>query len=84
MAQRGWVIPTSGTFDARGDEVCRKFQDEKGLVVDGKVGPITWKATWTTPVTRGEPAWPEESEELPWDESDELPWDGDDDRGPSL
>jgi peptidoglycan hydrolase-like protein with peptidoglycan-binding domain len=53
MAQRGWVLPTSGVFDARCDEVCRRFQDEKGLVVDGMVGPITWRATWTAPVTRG-------------------------------
>jgi peptidoglycan hydrolase-like protein with peptidoglycan-binding domain len=84
MAQRGWVIPTSGTFDARCDEVCRRFQDEKGLVVDGKVGPITWKATWTAPVTRGEPGWPEEPEPE-WPEgSEELPWDGDDDRRPLL
>ncbi len=67
MAKRGWRIPTGGTFDARCDEVCRQFQAEKNLVVDGKVGPVTWRVTWTAPVTRGEPAWPEESDGVTWD-----------------
>jgi hypothetical protein len=51
MAERGWSIPESGTFDARSDHVCRQFQQEKGLGIDGKVGPKTWAATWTSPVT---------------------------------
>ena len=97
MAQRGWRIPTSGRFDARCDQVCRRFQAEKALVVDGKVGPVTWRATWTAPVTLGEPWRPDEPEEpaepgegeepeereLP-DGSDEFRWDGDDDRPPLL
>ncbi|HEX6681106.1 MAG TPA: peptidoglycan-binding domain-containing protein [Gaiellaceae bacterium] len=51
MAQRGWQIAATGIFDATSDDVCRKFQQEKGLVVDGKVGGGTWRTTWTAPVT---------------------------------
>jgi hypothetical protein len=51
MAKRGWRVKATGTFDAASDQVCRKFQAEKGLDKDGKVGPATWSATWTTPVT---------------------------------
>jgi len=76
MSRRGWRIPTSGTFDARCDEACRAFQGEKGLVVDGKVGPVTWKATWTAPVTRGEGG------EEPLEESEGVTWDGDGDGAP--
>lgn|GEM_PF-7090824 len=51
MAKRGWRIQASGTFDAASDQVCRKFQAEKGLDQDGKVGSATWAAAWTAPVT---------------------------------
>ena len=51
MAKRGWRIKTTGTFDAASDQVCRKFQAEKDLDQDGKVGPATWAAAWTAPVT---------------------------------
>lgn len=51
MAARGWRITASGVFDATSDQVCRKFQAEKGLTQDGKVGPATWAAAWTAPVT---------------------------------
>jgi hypothetical protein len=51
MANRGWRIGATGTFDAASDQVCRKFQAEKGLAQDGKVGPATWAAAWTAPVT---------------------------------
>jgi peptidoglycan hydrolase-like protein with peptidoglycan-binding domain len=51
MAKRGWRISATGTFDAASDQVCRKFQAEKGLDQDGKVGPATWAAAWTAPVT---------------------------------
>ena len=51
MAERGWSIHSSGTFDGDSDRVCRQFQREKGLTVDGKVGPNTWRATWAAPVT---------------------------------
>jgi hypothetical protein len=52
MAKRGWAIDATGTFDAKSEQVCRKFQAEKGLVHhDGKVGPETWGGTWTAPIT---------------------------------
>jgi peptidoglycan hydrolase-like protein with peptidoglycan-binding domain len=47
MRARGWAIPVTGTFDARSEEVCRTFQTEKGLQVDGTVGEETWHAAWT-------------------------------------
>ena len=31
--------------------VATGFQREKGLSVDGLIGPDTWAAAWTTPVT---------------------------------
>jgi hypothetical protein len=51
MAHRGWRIEVSGAYDAASDHVCRQFQAEKGLGVDGVVGAKTWKATWSAPVT---------------------------------
>jgi peptidoglycan hydrolase-like protein with peptidoglycan-binding domain len=51
MANRAWRIAVDGSFGAESDRVCRRFQEEKGLLVDGKVGPITWSSTWTAPVT---------------------------------
>lgn len=51
MAHRGWKIPVSGTYDAASEKVCRKFQAEKGLHVDGVVGPETWRLAFQAPIT---------------------------------
>jgi hypothetical protein len=51
MRDRGWKIGVDGEFGAESDRVCRKFQAEKKLQVDGEVGPNTWKASWMAPVT---------------------------------
>jgi peptidoglycan hydrolase-like protein with peptidoglycan-binding domain len=51
MRQRGWDITISGAYSAQSAGVCRAFQQEKGLEVDGVVGPATWRAAWTEPVT---------------------------------
>jgi GH25 family lysozyme M1 (1,4-beta-N-acetylmuramidase) len=51
MAQRGWTIIQDGRFGPTSESVCRSFQAEKGLGADGLVGPKTWAATWTAPVT---------------------------------
>jgi hypothetical protein len=51
MAHRGWTVPVAGRFDAACDRACRLFQAEKGIRVDGLVGPATWAAAWAAPVT---------------------------------
>jgi putative peptidoglycan binding protein len=51
MSARGWTIGVDGIYGPQSESVCRSFQSEKGLSVDGLVGPNTWAATWTAPVT---------------------------------
>jgi len=51
MRSRGWGISADGIYGPQSEDACRKFQREKGLGVDGKVGPQTWSTTWTAPVT---------------------------------
>ena len=51
MASRGWGISADGMYGSQSEDVCRSFQAEKGLGVDGLVGPQTWGAAWTAPVT---------------------------------
>ena len=51
MAARGWSIAVDGVYGPASAQVCQQFQSEKGLGVDGLVGPQTWSASWTAPVT---------------------------------
>lgn len=52
MAARGWSIGgIDGCYGPTCTNVCRQFQQEKGLSVDGLVGPQTWSTSWTAPVT---------------------------------
>ena len=51
MSDRGWSIAVDQWYGSGSEKVCRQFQGEKGLAVDGLVGPATWSATWTAPVT---------------------------------
>lgn len=51
LAERGWTIDIDGDFGPATDKVVRGFQADKGLEVDGEVGPKTWSALWTAPVT---------------------------------
>lgn len=51
MAKRGWYIQVDDQYGPQSESVCRQFQTEKGLDVDGIVGPVTWNAAWTAPVT---------------------------------
>jgi hypothetical protein len=51
MAARGWTIAVDGRYGPQSADVCEAFQQEKGLTADGLVGPVTWEATWTAPVT---------------------------------
>jgi murein L,D-transpeptidase YcbB/YkuD len=53
MIARGWDLGSSpiDVFDRRSDEVLRKFQAEKGLEIDGKIGPNSWDSAWELAVT---------------------------------
>jgi hypothetical protein len=51
MKDRGWSLSVDGCYGSQSEGVCRQFQAEKGLTVDGDVGPKTWGATWSAPVT---------------------------------
>ncbi|WP_433184890.1 peptidoglycan-binding domain-containing protein [Actinoallomurus sp. CA-150999] len=51
MKDRGWSIAVDSDYGDDSERICKAFQKEKGLKVDGIVGPITWKATWEAPVT---------------------------------
>lgn len=51
MDRRGWSIAVDGKYGPGSESVCRRFQREKGLKVDGVVGPQTWKAAWSAAVT---------------------------------
>ncbi|QEI43563.1 hypothetical protein BMF77_04183 [Dolichospermum sp. UHCC 0315A] len=59
MIHRGWNLGSGGTtgkgddsvFSERDHEVLIKFQQEKGLEVDGKIGPQSWNAAWEAPIT---------------------------------
>ncbi|MGF1426837.1 GH25 family lysozyme [Kitasatospora sp. LaBMicrA B282] len=51
MHDRGWPLGVDGWYGQQSQTVCRQFQQEKGLTVDGIVGPATWAASWNDPVT---------------------------------
>lgn len=51
MASRGWSITADGSFGPETEKVCKQFQKEKGLGVDGRIGLQTWNKAWTSPVT---------------------------------
>jgi hypothetical protein len=51
MAARGWGLVPDGLYGPDSEEICRQFQAEKRLAVDGVVGPQTWEETWAAPLT---------------------------------
>jgi len=51
MANRGWALSVDGWYGLESLSICKTFQAEKGLRVDGVVGPSTWNAAWAAPVT---------------------------------
>jgi len=46
MAAQGRQITVDADYGPGSAEVCRGFQREKGLVVDGELGPMTWANSW--------------------------------------
>lgn len=44
LAERGYSLEVDGDFGKQTDRVVREFQSDRGLTVDGVVGPITWAA----------------------------------------
>ncbi|TQS29118.1 N-acetylmuramoyl-L-alanine amidase [Microbispora sp. KK1-11] len=51
MERRGWDITVDGQYGPQSADVCRRFQAEKGLAVDGIVGARTWRAAFEAPIT---------------------------------
>lgn len=51
MRRRGWKLSTDGCYGAESAGICRQFQAEKGLPVDGHVGPRTWWESWHAPIS---------------------------------
>ena len=50
---RGWskIGTPDGLWGPNTEFVVRQFQAQKGLTVDGAVGPATWAKAWSEPVT---------------------------------
>lgn len=48
---RGWRLPELRFFDDAMERVVLEFQAEKGLRVDGIIGPVTWWAIWHAPIS---------------------------------
>jgi len=51
MHKRGWRVGVDGIYGQESQRVCRQFQAEKQLAVDGVVGRYTWTAVWTARIT---------------------------------
>lgn len=51
MKKRGWDIAADGDYGDRSEQVCRAFQREKHLHIDGVLGPKTWRMAWEAPIT---------------------------------
>jgi N-acetyl-anhydromuramyl-L-alanine amidase AmpD len=51
LHDRGWTIGVDGLYGPNTQQNVVEFQREKGLEPDGLIGPDTWAAAWTSPVT---------------------------------
>jgi peptidoglycan hydrolase-like protein with peptidoglycan-binding domain len=58
MVERGWrqslgrPFAVDGIYGSQSEAVCKSFQKEQALAVDGVVGPVTWNCAWACPVRR--------------------------------
>ncbi|WP_240506328.1 peptidoglycan-binding protein [Thermoactinospora rubra] len=50
MSRRGWNIAVDGAYGPDSRDVCRRFQRNQGIAVDGVVGPVTWRLAWEAPL----------------------------------
>lgn len=50
MAARGHGLVVDGIYGSGSDQACRELQRNADLTVDGVVGPVTWRKTWSAPV----------------------------------
>lgn len=51
MASRGWGLDVDGWYGLQSLSIAKTFQAEKHLTVDGVIGPQSWNAAWSAPVT---------------------------------
>ncbi len=51
LSDRGFTIQVDGDFGAETAIAVKSFQANKGLDVDGVVGPLTWNVLWTAPIS---------------------------------
>lgn len=51
LRDRGWHISADGRYGDETENVVKQFQKNKGLTVDGLIGPDTWHAIFSLPVT---------------------------------
>lgn len=51
LRDRGWNIAVDGSYGPKTEAIVRLFQKDKRLAQDGIVGPATWKAIFTSPIT---------------------------------
>jgi hypothetical protein len=51
MRQRGWTLKADGRLSLADGKILKAFQKEKGLTVDGRLGPKSFAAAWTAKVS---------------------------------
>ncbi|HXW79942.1 MAG TPA: GH25 family lysozyme [Acidimicrobiales bacterium] len=51
MAHRGFKLTVDGAYGPASEAICKQFQTQAHLTVDGMVGERTWSASWTVPIT---------------------------------
>lgn len=50
MAKRGFAIYADGQYGPQSEAVCRAFEQEIGVTVNGMVGADVWNAAWEFPI----------------------------------